>query len=119
MNRGDQERKCKAPLTATTLHHALRRSCKKAGIPIVCPHSLRGLHSTLAVQAGATCSLVAQALGHGSTDVTKRHYIAPSALESARSARVASALLGTPDMNLLINTLRSLPAEQLDAVCSS
>lgn len=106
-------------LTTTALYKALHIFCKRAGVPVVCPHSLRGLHSTLAVQAGATCSLVAHALGHGSTDVTKRHYIAPAALESARSARVASALLGSTDMNLLVNTLRNLPAEQLDAVISS
>jgi integrase len=107
------------PLSNTTLHKALWRFCKRAGVPLVCPHSLRGLHSSLAVQAGATCSLVAQALGHGSDSVTKRHYIAPSALSSARSARVASALLGTPDIDSLITTLRNLPQAQLDEVCSS
>jgi len=86
---------------------------------VVCPHSLRGLNATLAVEAGATCSLVARALGHGSDVVTRRHYIAASALESARSARVASALLGTADLTGLISTLRNLPAEQLDTVCSA
>lgn len=107
------------PLTTTMLYKVLTRYCKIAGVPVVCPHSLRGLNATLAVEAGATCSLVARALGHGSDAVTRRHYIAPSALDSARSARVASALLGTADLDSIIATLRHLPAEQLDTVCSA
>jgi integrase len=108
---------CRA--STTVLHKALRRFCKLACVPVVCPHSLRGLNATLAVEAGATCALVARALGHGSDAVTRRHYIAPSALDSARSARVESALLGTADLDGLITTLRNLPAEQLDTVCSA
>ncbi len=107
------------PVSTTSLHKALTLFCKRAEVPRVCPHSLRGLHSSLAVQAGATCALVAQALGHGSDTVTKRHYIAASALDSARSARVASALLGMPQLDHLIATLRTLPAEQLEAVCAA
>jgi integrase len=44
------------------LHKALTKYCQQAELPIVCPHSLRGLHSSLAVQAGASSSYVAQAL---------------------------------------------------------
>lgn len=98
---------------------ALKRFCKQVGVPIVCPHSLRGLHSSLVVQAGATCALVAQALGHGSDVVTRRHYIDPSPLDSARSARVVSALLGPSPLDSLIGTLRNLPMDQLDTVCSA
>ena len=101
------------------LHKALARYCKRAAVPLVCPHSLRGLHSSLAVKAGATSAFVAQALGHGSDAVTRKHYIAPSALDSARSARVAGALLGEADLDTLIATLRSLPSAQLDHVCAA
>lgn len=107
------------PVCTTSLHKALRMFCQRAGVPKVCPHSLRGLHSSLAVQAGATCALVAQALGHGSDVVTRRHYIAPAALNSARSARVASALLGSSHLDGLIGALRDLPPDQLDVVCSA
>lgn len=107
------------PLTTTSLHKALARFCKLAGVPTVCPHSLRGLHSSLAVEAGATCSLVAQALGHGSDAVTRRHYISPASLDAARASRVASALLGTSDLDSIIHTLRSLPPDQLHTVCSA
>lgn len=60
---------------------------------MVCSPSLRGLHSTLAIEAGATASLVAAALGHGSFAVTARHYADPDALLGAQARRVSSALL--------------------------
>ena len=43
----------------------VRAVCQRASVPEVCPHSLRGLHATLALEAGATSELVARALGHG------------------------------------------------------
>ncbi len=104
-------------LSATTLHKALKKYCRQADLPVVCPHSLRGLHSTLAVQAGASSSYVARALGHGSDEVTKRHYISESALDAARSARVCETLRGTLDD--LIATLLALPQAQRDQVCSA
>lgn len=108
-----------AEIAVPTLWKKLGTYCRRAGVPSVCPHSLRGLHSTLAVKAGATSTYVAQALGHGSDAVTRRHYIAPSALDDARSSRVAGALLGETDLDGLISTLRNLPSEQLDRVCST
>lgn len=103
----------------STLWKKLALYCRRAEVPVVCPHSLRGLHSSLAVKAGATSTYVAQALGHGSDAVTRRHYIAPDALDSARAARVAGALLGASDLASLISTLRSLPSEQLDEICAA
>lgn len=104
-------------LSATCLHKALTRYCHQADLPIVCPHSLRGLHSSLAVQAGAGSSYVAPALGHGSDEVTKRHYISESAMDSARSARVSKALAG--DLDGLIAALLALSPAQRDQVCSA
>jgi len=108
-----------SPLSTTSLWKGLRLYCREAGVPHVCPHSLRGLHSTLAVKAGATSTYVAQALGHGSDSVTRRHYIAPSALDSVRSARVVGTLLGEPDLDSVISILRNLSSEQLDRVASA
>jgi integrase len=71
--------------------------CDAAGVPRVSSHSLRGLHSTLALEAGATPHLVAAALGHASFRVTARHYANPSTLLNPRSRRVASALLSRDD----------------------
>jgi integrase len=104
-------------LAVTCLHKALTKYCQQAELPIVCPHSLRGLHSSLAVQAGASSSFVARALGHGSDEVTKRHYISESALDGARSARVCETLRGTLDD--LITTLLALSTAQRDQVCSA
>src|SRR5262249_28009512 len=58
----------------------VRALCDTAGVPRVCSHSLRGLHSTLALEAGATPHLVAAALGHSNFRVTARHYAEPSTL---------------------------------------
>jgi integrase len=106
------------PVCATILHKALRMFCEAAGVPKVCPHSLRGLHATLAVEAGDTCAAVARALGHGSDAVTREHYIAPAALDHARTARVASMLLGS-DLSAIVSTLRNLSSAELDSVCST
>ena len=66
--------------------------CARAGVPTVCPHSLRGLHATLALEAGATSSMVAKALGHGNFGITARHYASPDSVEGARVARVEEVL---------------------------
>ena len=75
-----------------TLHTAVQRVCAAASVPRVCPHSLRGLWATLGVESGAAESAVASALGHGSFEMTARHYAQPEALSDARSDRVASFL---------------------------
>ena len=76
------------------LWHQVRILCEEASVPRVCPHSLRGLHSTLALEAGATSTAVAAALGHSSFAITAKHYAAPGAVESANASRVSASLLG-------------------------
>jgi integrase len=70
----------------------MRRLCDEAEIPMVCVHSLRGLHATLATEAGATSHAVAGALGHSTPAVTHAHYIDSSAKRRASSKRVVSVL---------------------------
>ena len=105
------------PLATDHLYKALVKYCKRAAIPNVCPHSLRGLHGSLAVQAGASSAYVAQALGHANDAVTRKHYITASALDSVRSVKVAAALIGDTDLDGLIASLRTLPQAHLDRVC--
>ena len=69
---------------------------KRGALRRRCPHSLRGLHSTLAVSAGATAEAVAASLGHASFATTVRHYVAPSVLERAGSERVLAVLAPAP-----------------------
>lgn len=77
---------------ANWLYKRLRLACKSIGIPLVCPHSLRGLHSSLALEAGATTRHVAAQLGHASFSTTAKHYASPSSVENAANRRFSSAL---------------------------
>ena len=59
------------------LRRRLEKLCDGAGVPRVCPHALRGTHSTLARAGGASGQVVAAQLGHGSERITEQHYLAP------------------------------------------
>jgi integrase len=102
----------------------LARLCRLAGVPVVCPHSLRGMHATLALEGGATGDAVAKALGHGSFEMTKTHYASASSVSNSESSRVAAVLgresnrpdieldgllnrLGIDELESLLNKLRS------------
>lgn len=84
------------PRNKSYLWFKVQALCDRADVPRVCSHSLRGLHSTLALEAGATPHLVAAALGHSSFRVTERHYAEPSSLHNSRARRVVGALGETP-----------------------
>jgi integrase len=105
---------------ADFLWHRVHRYCDLAGVPRVCPHSLRGLHSTLALEAGATSGAVAAALGHGSFAVTARHYADPDTLRNTTARRVGEALASRPAVGPsaagLVEALRSLPPDELAEV---
>lgn len=112
---------------ADFLWQRVRRYCDLAAVPRVCPHSLRGLHSTLAVEAGATAGAVAAALGHGSFAVTARHYVDPDILRNTTVRRVAAELAAAapigetpaaaaPSRQALIAALRRLSPAARDAV---
>jgi integrase len=70
----------------------VKRICRAAHVPIVCAHAMRGLHSTLAITAGVTPSVVAFALGHGSTRATLLSYADPGAVARVTQQRVLRAL---------------------------
>ncbi len=89
---------------------------------IVCPHSLCGLHSSLAVTCGASSQLVAEALGHGTDTITRKHYISHETLDSARTTRITKALAAkpaAPELRRLESLLRQLAPEQLEALMVS
>ena len=68
--------------------------CLRAGVPRVCPHGLRGTHSTLAEAAGVTSHVVAASLGHVNDQVTGRHYTMPEVRDQARQRRFLEVLEG-------------------------
>jgi integrase len=120
-------RNCSAASTNSALYKYLHKQCDRLGIPRVCPHSLRGLHATVAVQSGVTSRAVAGVLGHGSDEVTRRHYIAPGT-EQAGNARQLAALLApaespkptqTPSLAELVTALRALSPEDRQALAAA
>lgn len=74
------------------LHGKVQQICRAAGVPVICTHALRGCNATFALEAGATAEAVARSLGHGSFEVTKRHYAKADAVGNAQSAALVSVL---------------------------
>jgi integrase len=72
----------------------VQRICKKAGVPPVTAHGMRGLHATLAVERGATGPLVAAAMGHESFTTTAQSYADPKAVETAKRRATMKVLEG-------------------------
>ena len=77
----------------TTYNH-VHRLCDEAKVPRVCPQSLRGLHATLATEAGETSRAVAAALGHESPAITRASYIRPGTVEGVGNRRALAVLQG-------------------------
>ena len=102
------------------LWEEVRSICHRAEVPTVCPHSLRGLYATLAVESGAVSAAVAASLGHGSFSMTERHYASPGSVMNARTARVASLLPGTQNHGQedLFSSLRKLDPQTLARLVS-
>lgn len=77
------------------VRHEVERLCADAGVPIVCPHALRGGLASLAYEAGALPHLIAGLLGHTSSSMTERHYATPEAVQGALQRQRIESLLGT------------------------
>ena len=69
---------------------------EQAQVPVVCTQSLRGLHASVATDAGATSHVVASALGHSSPAVTHAHYIDGATARRARTRRVIGKVAPNP-----------------------
>ena len=59
---------------------------------MVCPHSLRGMHATLALEGAQLVMPWPRHSGHGSFEMTKTHYASASSVANNESGRVAAAL---------------------------
>lgn len=68
--------------------------CTKAGVPLVGAHSMRGLHSTLAMDAGVTGHVVAASLGHERVGTTIQSYAKAEAVAGAQQRRTLTVLAG-------------------------
>jgi len=103
-----------ATRTGQRIHHqrlwsTVRSLCQKAGVPCVCPHSMRGYYASAGVRSGALPHVVAANMGHSSFAMTAQHYAQPQAIVDAHSARVLQML----DLSSSAADLGSLSAEQL------
>ena len=98
----------------------IKRLCRLAGVPEVVPHSLRGLHATLALEGGATADAVAKALGHSSFAITEQHYASPSSIANNRTSRVTAALNAEPPTatDTLDGILKTLSDDDLSELLS-
>jgi integrase len=72
----------------------VQRICDMARVPRVTVHGMRGMHSTLALQAGTSGHVVAASLGHESISTTLQSYANPAAVESAKRHRALTVLQG-------------------------
>jgi integrase len=75
------------------VYRQTRKWCKRAGVAVVTPHGLRGTHSTLAQEHGATSHVVASALGHG-VGINQRAYTVAGTADQAKARRTQKLLRG-------------------------
>ena len=80
--------------TRTWLLKLVKRICRVAQVPEVCPHGLRGTRATLALEAGAGADALARELGHEGPGITRAAYAAPGAEEGPRTERVLRVVAG-------------------------
>lgn len=74
------------------LRYHVRRLCGVAGVPIVCPHGLRGTWASLS-RREVSVDHVARALGHAGPSITRSNYIAPG-VERGLDQQTVLAVLG-------------------------
>lgn len=82
-----------APLSAGTVHCAMRELCKRLGLPPLTPHGLRHLHASLLLAEGLPLPAVSQRLGHANTQVTASVYAHALRGADRRAAEALSSLL--------------------------
>lgn len=80
------------------------RLCKLAGVQRVTAHGNRGLHGTLATDAGVSGTAVAASLGHASVETTREHYAEKGAAGREATLKTERALV-TPGQGKVTNAL--------------
>ena len=58
------------PVDPRNLHRSVQIACKKAGVPIVSPHTLRHSAATMMLEAGIPIHVVSRQLGHSNINIT-------------------------------------------------
>ena len=95
------------------MYHHVQRLCKSAGVPVVCPHGLRGTGTTTAVDLGISLERIQRAVGHEvGSKITEKSYIVPGALDNARTARLSEGL--DAGNRVVTDVLYELPAPRTE-----
>lgn len=79
--------------TGESVRYWVARICQEAGVPVVVPHSMRGLNATLNRRQGRSYEAVAAELGN-TASVAKRHYVDQAADADAQQATVIQMVPG-------------------------
>jgi integrase len=89
------------PMSRAWIGRQVQSLCMAADVPRVCPHALRGTHSTLAVKAGTSAHLamaalseISRSMGHDGTVITREHYVRREALDAATTGAVLRVIQG-------------------------
>jgi integrase len=72
----------------------IQRICKRAGVPVISAHGMRGVHASLAEETGATSHMVTQSLGHVSITTTHQHYATQESVMKGRQRKVVRLIGG-------------------------
>jgi integrase len=80
--------------TRRWLEQAMEKFCEAAGVPYVCPHALKGTAGSILAEVGESADVIANHLSHAERSTTKRHYIAPDAVEAGQTERAFAVIAG-------------------------
>jgi integrase len=80
--------------TESWLRAAVKRVCRTAGVPEVCPHSLKGTSGTILAEGGEQVDKVVEHLSHEHRKVSERHYLADGTLAAAQAERTFAVIIG-------------------------
>lgn len=85
------------PLFASTIQHALKRTCTDFGLPAVTPHGLRHLHASLLLGEGVPVTAVSARLGHANPQVTLKIYAHALAGQDILAAQAIGQVMNSGD----------------------
>ena len=83
-----------APLHSSTVAHALKRECRRLGLPEVSPHGLRHLHASLLLKKGLAVPAVSRRLGHANSAITMSVYAHALERHDEKAAQAIGEVLG-------------------------
>lgn len=83
-----------APRATNWPNRCVQALTAAVGVPTVCAHSMRGLHTTLSKAEGATADMVMVQIGHNDRTTQDRHYADQEVVAEAKRKRVFELIVG-------------------------